>query len=90
MQPNQPLWTPCECGEFYCTLHEQHACDCECPPIDEMDRKPTKSRAADNAALRARRIAEGLVHHRVWCTPLEKQQLVNRLAELRDNTPTKE
>ena len=55
-----------------------------------MKMNKPKSRAADNAALRARRIAEGLVHHRVWCTPLEKQQLVNRLAELRDNTPTKE
>ena len=47
----------------------------------QMD-KP-KSRAADNAALRARRKAQGLVHYREWVTPEEKSKLVARLAELR-------
>ena len=52
--------------------------------------KVNKFRAADNAALRARRTAEGLVHYREYVTPYEKEQLIKRLAELRDNTPIKE
>ena len=43
-----------------------------------------KSRAADNAALRARRKAEGLVHYREWVTPDEKAALVELLAKLRN------
>jgi hypothetical protein len=43
-----------------------------------------KSRAADNKALRDRRKEEGLVHYREWVTPYEKEQLIKRLAELRE------
>ena len=46
--------------------------------------KMNKSRAVDNAAMRARRIAEGLVHYRVWITPGEKQKLKEYLVKLRD------
>tara|TARA_R110000823_G_scaffold117359_1_gene240750 strand:+ start:821 stop:973 length:153 start_codon:yes stop_codon:yes gene_type:complete len=43
-----------------------------------------KSRAVDNAAMRARRIAEGLVHFRIWVTPGEKEKLNEYLVKLRD------
>jgi hypothetical protein len=53
--------------------------------------KPTpKSRAADNAALRARRKETGLVQWRPWVTPEEKASLILWLSVVRDNTPTKE
>jgi hypothetical protein len=53
--------------------------------------KPTpKSRAADNAALRARRKKTGLVQWRPWVTPEEKASLILWLAVVRDNTPTKD
>jgi hypothetical protein len=48
-----------------------------------MQPKP-KSIAERSASMRARRIAEGLVHYRVWVTKEEKEQLVKLLAELRD------
>lgn len=37
-----PAWLLCpdECGEYYCTIHHMHACDCECPPIDEWEIDP--------------------------------------------------
>jgi hypothetical protein len=48
-----------------------------------------KSIADRCASLRARRQEEGLVNYREWVTPEEKEQLIKRLAELRDNTPTR-
>ena len=50
-----------------------------------MKQDKPKSRAADNAALRARRKAQGLVHYREWVTPDEKAKLVEGLAELRQD-----
>jgi len=36
-----PAWIPCRCCENYiCTLHGEHAHDCECPPIEEWDSDP--------------------------------------------------
>jgi hypothetical protein len=35
-----PLWLPCDCGGFWCTLHRQHADRCPCPPIEELDSDP--------------------------------------------------
>lgn len=34
-----PAWIPCPdgCGDYWCTLHNQHACDCNCPPLDDWD-----------------------------------------------------
>jgi hypothetical protein len=53
--------------------------------------KPTpKSRAADNAALRARRKKAGLVSFREYVTPEEKVSLILWLTVLRCDTPTKE
>ena len=49
-----------------------------------MKANKPKSRAADNAAMRARRIEAGLVHYRVWVTPEEKAALVELLAKLRN------
>tara|TARA_R110000803_G_scaffold21033_4_gene53418 strand:+ start:1752 stop:1961 length:210 start_codon:yes stop_codon:yes gene_type:complete len=43
----------------------------------------TKSRAADNKALRARRKAAGLISYRVWVTQEEKLKLDLSLDELR-------
>jgi hypothetical protein len=35
-----PAWVPCSCGEYWCRIHEKHAYDCECPPIDEWTTDP--------------------------------------------------
>lgn len=38
----EPAWIPCPegCGEFWCRIHEQHACECDCPPIEEWECNP--------------------------------------------------
>ncbi len=37
----QPCWIPCpDCGEFWCNLHDMHAFECECPPVDEWRTDP--------------------------------------------------
>ena len=69
--------------------------DCDCLLCIKTDKykvymnKP-KSRAADNAALRARRKKAGLVSFREYVTPEEKLRLVVCLDNLRGITPTKE
>lgn len=31
-----PAWVPCyECDEYYCTIHNRHASECDCPGVDE-------------------------------------------------------
>ena len=38
-------WVPCECcGEFYCTIHDKHAFECDCPPVDEWPLDPYSSK----------------------------------------------
>lgn len=41
-----PAWIPCPegCGEFWCNIHDMHACDCDCPPIDEWKVDPYTER----------------------------------------------
>lgn len=35
ISPIRGEWTPCpDCGEYYCVLHEKHAADCECEPLN--------------------------------------------------------
>ena len=42
MQPRRLIpWTRCECCEdFWCNICDQHAYDCDCPPIDEWETDP--------------------------------------------------
>jgi hypothetical protein len=40
IEDDRPVWVPCPCGNFMCLLHDQHAHDCPCPPVDEMDHDP--------------------------------------------------
>jgi hypothetical protein len=42
--PATPAWIPCECGEFWCTLHQQHVSECPCPAIDDWDIDPYTER----------------------------------------------
>ncbi len=36
-----PAWMPCQCCEdFLCTIHDCHAHDCECPPIEDWNENP--------------------------------------------------
>jgi hypothetical protein len=36
-----PAWIPCPCcDEYLCTIHQMHAHDCPCPPIEEWDTDP--------------------------------------------------
>lgn len=30
-----PCWVPCDCGEFWCARHGDHAFACDCPPIED-------------------------------------------------------
>jgi hypothetical protein len=34
-------WTPCEdCDEYWCNIHEEHAFECPCPPVEEWSADP--------------------------------------------------
>jgi hypothetical protein len=36
-----PPWTPCpDCDEYWCNIHQEHAADCDCPPLDEWETDP--------------------------------------------------
>jgi hypothetical protein len=38
---NLPPWTPCpHCDEFWCNIHDRHAFECDCPPIEEWETDP--------------------------------------------------
>ena len=38
-----PAWIKCPCCDAYlCTIHDMHAHDCSCPPIEEWDEDPYK------------------------------------------------
>lgn len=37
----KPAWIPCPCcDEFQCTIHQEHAFECPCPPIEEWTVDP--------------------------------------------------
>ena len=34
-------WTPCpHCEDYWCNVHEQHAWECPCPSIEELEEDP--------------------------------------------------
>jgi hypothetical protein len=33
-------WVPCGCGDFWCKIHDSHAHDCACPPIEDWGPSP--------------------------------------------------
>lgn len=33
-------WVPCECGDWYCRIHDQHTSECACPPIEDWTTDP--------------------------------------------------
>jgi hypothetical protein len=35
-----PLWAPCRCGGFWCSVHAMHASECPCPERALMDFNP--------------------------------------------------
>lgn len=36
-----PAWAPCECcDDYWCSLHELHTADCDCPPLEEWTADP--------------------------------------------------
>ena len=40
-QRTYPAWEPCSCcDEFWCNVHDCHAFECDCPPIDEWTSDP--------------------------------------------------
>lgn len=42
-----PPWVPCRfCIEFWCTLNDEHAHDCDCPPVDEWEMSPYEEQIA--------------------------------------------
>lgn len=46
-----PAWVPCRnCDEFHCRVHRMHACDCPCPPVDEVDFDPYATNPEEAAA----------------------------------------
>lgn len=30
----RPMWEKCDCDDYWCHLHGEHAHDCVCPPLD--------------------------------------------------------
>jgi len=34
------LWPPCACGNRWCRIHQLHAYECDCPPIEEWKIDP--------------------------------------------------
>ena len=41
MAPKDPVWIRCpECEDFWCLEHQDHAYDCECPPVEEWEGSP--------------------------------------------------
>ena len=39
--PPEPVWFICEsCEGWYCTIHDEHAGECLCPPIEEWPFDP--------------------------------------------------
>jgi hypothetical protein len=34
------VWTRCGCGDFWCSIHELHAHDCDCPAIEDWETDP--------------------------------------------------
>ena len=39
------MWKPCRCGDYWCTDHQEHAHDCQCPPIEEAHVSPYANEA---------------------------------------------
>ena len=40
-----PAWVRCECcPEFWCSIHQRHAFECDCPPIEEWETDPYTER----------------------------------------------
>ena len=35
-----PAWVPCDCGGFWCSIHDEHVHDCPCPPIEDWEVDP--------------------------------------------------
>lgn len=36
MKAKGPAWVPCDsCDDMFCEVHQTHAWDCSCPPIDD-------------------------------------------------------
>jgi len=34
-------WIKCpDCEEYFCTIHNAHAFECDCPPIEEWETDP--------------------------------------------------
>ena len=48
-------WIPCpNCDEFWCTIHDQHAYECPCPPIEEWgDADPYRDTPEQAAARKS-------------------------------------
>lgn len=48
-----PCWIPCpHCDEFWCTIHNQHAFECPCPPIEDWGEANPYRDTPEQAAAR--------------------------------------
>lgn len=44
LQPPTPAWIRCpDCENYLCTIHQEHAHDCPCPPVEEWETDPYSS-----------------------------------------------
>lgn len=44
MTDRGPLWILCPCCRcFWCTRHQKHAHDCQCPPLEDLGFDPYSS-----------------------------------------------
>ncbi len=89
--PNKPIWTPCDCGEFFCNIHHVHAHECECPPVDEWKYSPyevimkPKSNQSRQSEFKARQKKAGLIRVEVWIPKSKKAEFNKLVAKLNGN-----
>lgn len=39
-EATSPAWVACQCGEMFCNVHNMHAFECPCPPVEEWETSP--------------------------------------------------
>ena len=78
-RPDGP-WSLCShgCGDWWCSVHQMHAHECPCPPVEEWASSPY---AADRTATGLRRgSVETMTHAERAATPLAFRDMLLSLA----------
>lgn len=70
-------WVECPegCGEYWCNIHDMHAFECDCPPLEEWNRDPYSRKYKCRGNVEA-----WMSHRQRLATPLEFRDLLLSLA----------